>query len=1054
LGSRVGCLNDLSLTPTPADTSNNNCCWAIDFANAGAQEVWGVQLIALDGVTMHYSLPTAYTSLGSDTDVTILTTTFSPFPASVDGLVELCLGHISAVPQTLMVNYLDSEGEIICTDELSFSCPPEEPCLYILADSLVCDTAGYKYTAVVKNPIGSSFDVGFVKFNIHPPLPGGVSYDPGTSFILDPKLAPGETTTLMFVIDTDLNLFGDSLCFILSAHDDDRERLCCAEIDVCIPFPQCDPCEYVEADIMPGAMPGDTCCYELLLSNNYPTPGYFTQVQTTIMTPGAYFSMVDFDPTLGWWFQDLSAMTLEKDDFLWSHASGAVPQMSDFNLFDFCIAGVTTTDSIMIEVVWIGADSTECHDTLAVWCPACVVIAQDTIVCNPDGTYTYTFSGENWSDYSVNAVGFVPVGSGFTVSPQVVSLPGLIPPYPAPGNTFGSVSVTIDPAGTMPGDTICIDLVLRQVLNDSINILCCYVTHCIVLPECGPQGEPCPDITCIPPPDVEVLCSGLPQDLDVTNSATLAVLFGAPDAGLSCPGGFTWNELPPISNLSGCVSGTIIREFMVSDGFGNTSNNNCRQTIAVMQAPGRHAVRFPADATVDCAEADAQMVEIQATFCDLMAVSVTDEIAAPTGNECYKIFRTYRVINWCVYDGFSPPQVVSRDEDCNGIPGDNDIWVIVQPGAGTFYDSDDDENNGIPAAGTRSTACDGLTNPTGHWVNSTLKPAIASVGYWQYTQHINITAGAPPAIVAGMPGPYCIIENQACAGPVNFPFRVENACPPLTLRAIIDLDNDATSNAVVQLNADGTLTTLLGPPGYLTITGAVPDYAIAAGAVPLGTHGLQIQVEDGCGNTAVFDTLFEMADCTAPMLICTNGLTVEITGFVDTDGDGIPDQPGVVLPADVLLASSSFDCSPPVTYSVNRPGETPSPSLTDIILTCADEGVTPLQVHAWDAAGNSDYCETFVIVQDNLGLCPLPPPGNGGIRIFPNPADDVLWVEIPPGHWRDLGLITPGGAVLHSAQPESEGMMRVDTERLSPGLYIVRLRGMDGELRVARFVRR
>ncbi|MBX2926229.1 MAG: HYR domain-containing protein [Saprospiraceae bacterium] len=794
------CRDSLTLTPTPADTSNNNCCWTLDYANAGTQEVWAVQLIALDGVTMHYSLPAGYTSLGSDTDVTILTTTFSPFPASVDGLMDLCLGHISAVPQTLVVHYKDNMDEIICTDTLRFFCPPEEPCLYILADSLVCDTAGYKYTAVVKNPIGSSFDVGFVKFSIFPDLPAGVNYNPGTGFILNPKLAPGDTATIMFVIETALDLSGDSLCFVLSAHDDERERLCCAEIDVCIPFPECDPCPYVEAEILPDVMAGDTCCYELLLTNTHPIAGYFDQVQTTVLTEGAYFSSVTFGFGSGWWYQNLSAVTTQADDLLWNHVSGVVPQMSGFNLFDFCLAGVTTTDSVYIEVLWMRSDSVLCRDTIAVWCPACVVVSQDTIVCNPDGSYTYTFSGENWSDYSINAIGFVPVGSNFTVSPQVVPLPGLIQPYPAPDNSFGPLSVTIDPTGAQPGDTICIDLVLRQVLNDSINILCCYVTHCIVLPECGPTSE-----------------------------------------------------------------------------------------------------------------------------------------------------------------------------------------LVIE---------------------------------------------------------------------AGTPGPYCIVENQACAGPVNFPFRVENACPPLILRAIIDLDNDATNNVAVQLDADGTLTTLLGPPGYLTITGVGPDYTVAAGAVPLGTHGLQIQVEDGCGSTAVFNSVFEMEDCTAPIPTCINGLTAIITGFVDTDGDGIPDEPGVVLsPADFLFAPVT-DCSPPVTFSLNRPGETPSPTQTSLVLTCSDEGVSVLQLHAWDAAGNSDYCETWILVQDNLGLCPVPPPGDGGIRIFPNPADREIWVEIPPGNWRELGLLDAEGAALQTLQPGAQRMMRVNTERLPAGLYLLRLRGEDGELRVARFVRR
>ena len=55
-----------------------------------------------------------------------------------------------------------------------------------------------------------------------------------------------------------------------------------------------------------------------------------------------------------------------------------------------------------------------------------------------------------------------------------------------------------------------------------------------------------------------------------------------------------------------------------------------------------------------------------------------DDFFSASGDECYKIFRTYSVINWCEYDGISDPVVVSRDEDCDGKPGDEDVWVIVK----------------------------------------------------------------------------------------------------------------------------------------------------------------------------------------------------------------------------------------------------------------------------------------------------------------------------------------------------------------------------------------
>jgi len=40
------------------------------------------------------------------------------------------------------------------------------------------------------------------------------------------------------------------------------------------------------------------------------------------------------------------------------------------------------------------------------------------------------------------------------------------------------------------------------------------------------------------------------------------------------------------------------------------------------------------------------------------------------------------------------------------------------------------------------------------------------------------------------------------------------------------------------------------------------------------------------------------------------------------------------------------------------------------VLTCDDDATTIVEIHAWDALGLSDYCETYVLVQDNqLGGC-------------------------------------------------------------------------------------
>lgn len=126
-------------------------------------------------------------------------------------------------------------------------------------------------------------------------------------------------------------------------------------------------------------------------------------------------------------------------------------------------------------------------------------------------------------------------------------------------------------------------------------------------------------------------------------------------------------------------------------------------------------VKFPKDESYLCTNESAQGVAFESFGCGLITVYQEDErfasIADP--NACYKILRTYKVINWCEYDGESQPVIVSRDWDAHnasgcstnrngnlegaapdvkdageynlnpleprgdGLPGDEDIYVIV-----------------------------------------------------------------------------------------------------------------------------------------------------------------------------------------------------------------------------------------------------------------------------------------------------------------------------------------------------------------------------------------
>ncbi len=1021
---------DLSLIPTPSspDSSLVGCCWNLDYSNTGADSVYGIRLTPLDGMelSVHNEGPGFMVS-STINGALIVPTGFGLMPPSAPTLADICLSHVLATPQYVVVQYMDENYLPFCFDTLVFNCPVEETCLYIVSDSLACDTSGYKYVATVTNPSGADFPVKYVKLNITSGPPG-LTLLPQAGNVLPDTLYQGDTTMVMWNFPTDEDWFGDTLCFILSAHDGPEERLCCAEIDTCIAFPSCDPCLYKDTEVAISPLPGtggggdclegdpleepwlqeliagcaerpcgllvycclfqgqpvvnvqddDTactdaggtvydymgnqlffyggigginldlydqledctlifecaqlgdCCYSLLVSNNHPAPGFFTSIHTNILTPGITFSALNFGLGAGWSFDP---PLTGQSAYTWSHNSGGVPVMDSYNLFDFCVEGATTTDSISIEVQWLHSDSILCRDTVKVYCPECVVITQEDILCDSSGVYTYTFSGQNWSDYEVNAVGFVEVSPGFEILEGMAPLPS---PAPPEGGAFGPLPITIVDSTGMAGDTLCFDIVLRQVVGDSINILCCYARHCIVLPPCN-NGEPCPDIFCQAPADITTACSALPV-FDPNDPGDLQGLFGTATAGGNCPGA-TWQELPPVVNLTDCDGGTIVRTFQAFDAAGNPSANPCTQTVTLQGGETNYSIRFPADADVDCAGLDGVEPEIAGGSCDLIGVTFTDQVLGPPPGACLQLSRTWRVVNFCEYDGVSAPVVIGRDEgNCDGQEGESDIWVLVRPGL-SYLDQDIDENNALPAAGIRGTSCDGLSNPAGYWVDSGIKPAIASVGAWEYTQLTTLT---------------------------------EDCLPP---------------------------------------TGMVCNSSLSAEIQPLAIPA-------------------------------------------DVDGDGDIDDAAVTLsPSDFIITPAVDDCSPPVAYSINLEGQAPDPGQSSISLTCDNLGPVNLEIHAWDAAGNQDFCSLVVTVEDPQGLC-----GNlaalEAVRLQPNPATDELLVRSRRQGDCRMDILGTDGPVRRSREVRFRGPAeRLSLEGLPPGLYLLRLRYADGHTVVRRFVK-
>ena len=138
--------------------------------------------------------------------------------------------------------------------------------------------------------------------------------------------------------------------------------------------------------------------------------------------------------------------------------------------------------------------------------------------------------------------------------------------------------------------------------------------------------------------------------------------------------------------------------------------------------------------------------------------------------------------------------------------------------------------------------------------------------------------------------------------------------------------------------------------------------------LPHGKHKIKWIVEDGCGNESVYEYVFEIIDCKKPTVVC-KPLSVNI---MQTDM--------VTLWASDFLEYAFDNCTPAeqlkiaVSKGEPAPAEFPRDPVTrqpivQVNFTCADLGPNVIQLWAEDAAGNADFCQVVLLVQDNTAFC-------------------------------------------------------------------------------------
>ncbi len=435
---------------------------------------------------------------------------------------------------------------------------------------------------------------------------------------------------------------------------------------------------------------------------------------------------------------------------------------------------------------------------------------------------------------------------------------------------------------------------------------------------------------CYAPADVWLNCDELPENVDYDDDAALDALFGTATVLDNCNA-----ELQYVStrvNLDLCGVGNVTRTFRAEDDFGNRSLGSCRQVIMV-QPVTNYCITFPSDYEGECdnnnAPDDLTFVE---TGCDLIAVNVEERpfnAGGPAGDECRKVIRVWRAINWCEYDGISAPTKVLRDGNGDGNVDDGEY---CSTGSLFVY----------------------TPNPTQIFYPST--------GYYEWSQHVKIFDNTAPEV--SYDG-----TTKFCGGDLD-----EDPC-----NGLVDIEIDITELCTNELTTTWAISAFSSTFASADFNGSD---AISM-RLPLGTHTARFLVTDDCGNTSQIDITFSVVDCKAPTPVCFNGLSIDVmpaSGMVELWASDF-DASSFDYCSDYILRINIIEDTNGDGFITSEDHVTTLPADNFIVLDCDDvaDGTTMVQLWVAEQDGtaddacadnqDNDYCTTFVQVQDNNGVC-------------------------------------------------------------------------------------
>ncbi len=356
-----------------------------------------------------------------------------------------------------------------------------------------------------------------------------------------------------------------------------------------------------------------------------------------------------------------------------------------------------------------------------------------------------------------------------------------------------------------------------------------------------------------------------------------------------------------VKNLNECGVGTIVRTFVATDKSNNQTVANQIIRVVAQNPLKADDIIWPANYTTNVCGAKTEPKHlpegydkpvIKAELCGLTAMNHTDQFFDVAQPACYRILRTWEVIDWCRYDPQHPEQG----------------------------------------------------------------------GRFAYIQTITVEDTEAPII--SCPGDIVVSTSSSCGA-------VQVNLPPVTAQ-------DCSTNVLISNDSP-----------YATSNGAN-----ASGSYPPGLHTVTFTIRDRCGNQSTCKVKITVRDELPPNPICIVGLSANVSLV---DGDRIAS-----VDAQSFDGGSADNCTPrdKLKCFIRRAGSgllTP-PTTTRLTFSCDEVGLQPIEFWVTDEAGNSNYCVTYVAIQDNNRLCPQPTQGTVAGSIQTPMGDEVEQVMVKMNH--------------------------------------------------------